>query len=125
MRSVAIVVTWVGVAAIAVLSLLPADDLVRTGFGDRLEHVVAYAGLGLAAGLAFRGRRSPLGLFASLAALAAILETLQALSAGRHPSVGDFLASSTGAVVGIAAAGASDLIRTRFRYLSERLRQPD
>ena len=38
------VLTWCCVVLLAVLSLLPAQDMVRTGLPGRLEHVIAYAG---------------------------------------------------------------------------------
>src|SRR5260370_27944421 len=36
--------TWCCVFLLTVLSLLPAQDMVRTGFPGELEHLVAYAG---------------------------------------------------------------------------------
>src|SRR5271169_207975 len=38
------VLTWCCVILLAVLSLLPAEQMVRTGLPGRLEHFVAYAG---------------------------------------------------------------------------------
>jgi hypothetical protein len=38
------VLTWCCVILFAVLSLLPAQQMVRTGLPGRLEHFVAYAG---------------------------------------------------------------------------------
>jgi hypothetical protein len=38
------VLTWLCVILLAVLSLVPAQDMVRTGLPGRLEHFVAYAG---------------------------------------------------------------------------------
>jgi hypothetical protein len=38
------VLTWCCVVLLAVLSLLPAQQMVRTGLPGRLEHFVAYAG---------------------------------------------------------------------------------
>ena len=46
---------WFCVALLAVLSLLPAEEMVRTGIGGRIEHVLAYAGTALLLGLARRG----------------------------------------------------------------------
>ena len=37
------VLTWCCVVLLAVLSLLPAQQMVRTGLPGRLEHFVAYA----------------------------------------------------------------------------------
>ena len=38
------VLTWCCVILLAILSLLPAEEMVRTGLPGRLEHFVAYAG---------------------------------------------------------------------------------
>ena len=38
------ILAWFCVILLAVLSLLPAQDMVRTGIPGRLEHFVAYAG---------------------------------------------------------------------------------
>jgi hypothetical protein len=38
------VLTWCCLILLAVLSLLPAQEMVRTGLPGRLEHFVAYAG---------------------------------------------------------------------------------
>jgi len=38
--------TWCCVVVLAFLSLLPAEDMVRTGFPGELEHFAAYAGSG-------------------------------------------------------------------------------
>ena len=38
------ILTWCCVLLLAVLSLLPAQDMVRTGFPGQLEHSAAYAG---------------------------------------------------------------------------------
>ena len=38
--------TWCCVVVLAFLSLLPAEDMVRTGFPGQLEHFAAYAGSG-------------------------------------------------------------------------------
>jgi hypothetical protein len=57
MRKASRVMTWVCVLAIAVLSLLPADAMVRTGFDGRVEHFVAYAGTMLIAGFGYGMQR--------------------------------------------------------------------
>src|SRR5260370_42115800 len=51
--------TWCCVFLLAVLSLLPAQDMVRTGLPGELEHLVAYAGsaaIGMAGYGPSRGR---------------------------------------------------------------------
>jgi hypothetical protein len=104
-RRAARVAGWFCVALLAVLSLLPAAEMVmRTGFSGRIEHAIAYAGTALLLGLA---RRSPRGLAAYLAAYAAGLELLQHFSPGRSPAFSDWMASSAGALAGVGAAHAA------------------
>jgi hypothetical protein len=43
------VLTWCWLILLAVLSLLPAQQMVRTGFPGRVEHFVAYAGSAMVA----------------------------------------------------------------------------
>jgi hypothetical protein len=42
---------WGCVVLLAVLSLLPAEEMVRTGVDGHLEHVIAYAGTAFLFGL--------------------------------------------------------------------------
>ena len=42
---------WGCVILLAVLSLLPAEEMVRTGVDGHLEHVIAYAGTAFLFGL--------------------------------------------------------------------------
>ena len=95
---------WFCVALLAVLSLLPAEEMVRTGIGGRIEHVLAYAGTALLLGLARRGSGR---LAACLAAYAATLELLQHFSPGRSPALSDWMASSAGVLAGVGAAYAA------------------
>jgi hypothetical protein len=58
------VLTWCCVILLAVLSLLPAQQMVRTGLPGRLEHFVAYAGsaaIGMAGYGASRGGMQIIG----------------------------------------------------------------
>jgi VanZ family protein len=94
---------WFCVALLAVLSLLPADEMVvRTGFGGRIEHALAYAGTALLLGLARRGPGRPA---ACLAAYAACLELLQRFSPGRSPAFSDWMVGSAGVLAGVGAPG--------------------
>ena len=43
----------VGIIAVVTLSLLPGNDVPSVGVSDKIQHLVAYALLGLAGGLAF------------------------------------------------------------------------
>ena len=97
------ILTWCCVLLLAVLSLLPAQDMVRTGFPGQLEHSVAYAG---SAAIAVAGylRRGPLRIIGLFWVYAGLLEYLQHFSPGRHPAIEDFAASAFGAFAGGLAA---------------------
>jgi VanZ family protein len=97
------ILTWCCVIPLAVLSLLPAQDMVRTGIPGQLEHFVAYAGSATIAiaGYRWRGAVRIIGLFWIYAG---ILEYLQHFSPGRHPSIADFAGSALGALCGGFAA---------------------
>ena len=87
---------WACVAALAVLSLLPKEEMVRTGADGRFEHFVAYAGTMLVAGLGY-GRQVALARIAvPLIAYAGVLEIGQNFSPGRIPSIVDFAAGAAG-----------------------------
>jgi hypothetical protein len=92
---------WLCIALVAVLSLLPADDLVRTSIGGYAEHAIAYSGTALL--LSF-GYIAPLRVGLALFAYAGSLELLQTLSPGRHPGLDGWAASSIGVLIGVAAA---------------------
>ncbi|PWC35997.1 hypothetical protein [Azospirillum sp. TSO35-2] len=95
---------WGCVLTIVILSLMPRADYPSTGMDGHMEHLMAYAGTGVFVGLAYLPRKPAWELFGWLALLAGMMELLQNLSPGRHPGVGDFAASSTGALVGVAIA---------------------
>ena len=90
------------IAAIAVLSLIPGDEMVRTGASGHIEHAVAYAGTSFLVAAAYGRWARVLG---GLLVYAGVLEVLQHLSPGRTPSVVDYLFSAIGIVLGVAALG--------------------
>jgi VanZ family protein len=94
------VAAWTCVVLLAVLSWLPADDMVRTGVDTRIEHVIAYMGTMLFVGAAYALRFGLLRVVAMLIGYAGILELGQNFSPGRDSSVLDFAASSFGVIVG-------------------------
>lgn len=97
---------WACVAALAVLSLLPREDMVRTGAAGWMEHAVAYAGTMAMFAI---GHRARLGLARPALALcgyAALLELAQHLSPGRSPALRDALAGTAGAIAVALAARA-------------------
>jgi VanZ family protein len=89
---------WACIVLLAMLSLLPADEMVRTTLGGQLEHASAYAGTAVLLELAYR---RPVRIAVALLSYAAILELLQHFSPGRHPAVADWIASSVGALAGV------------------------
>jgi VanZ family protein len=97
------VAAWSCIALLAALSLLPAEDMARTGIDGRLEHFIAYAGAGAVAALAYN-RAAGWRLAAWFAAYAALLEAGQNFSPGRHPAPIDAVASALGAAAGISLA---------------------
>jgi VanZ family protein len=95
------------IALLVVLSWLPGSEMIRTGIGGRIEHGVAYFGTAFIMGLSYREAPRLVLQVALLVALAAILEVGQLYVPGRHSSVLDFAASSTGvALAGLLMAAA-------------------
>ena len=100
LRSLIRFLTWCCVVLLAFLSLLPAEDMARTGFPGELEHFAAYAG-SVAIGMAGYGLNdSRLLVIGSFWLYAGVLEYLQHFSPGRHPAFLDFAASALGALCG-------------------------
>jgi VanZ family protein len=97
------ILTWCCVILLAVLSLLPAQDMVRTGIPGQLEHILAYAGSASIATVGY-GRRNALRITGLFWIYAGVLEYLQHFSPGRHSSIADFSASALGALFGGLAA---------------------
>lgn len=94
---------WGCVGLLAVLSLLPAEEVVRTGLGGYVEHMLAYAGTAVLLRLGHPGRKVWWSA-AGLVIYAGFLEYLQHYSPGRTPAVEGWLTSSIGAVVGTGGA---------------------
>lgn len=94
------VLAWVCVCLLALLSLLPAQDMLRTGAPGELEHFLAYAGSASVAIAAYGRKRSPKLIIGLFWVYAGLLEWLQHFSPGRHPAVVDFVASAGGALCG-------------------------
>jgi VanZ family protein len=93
------ILTWCCVILLAVLSLLPAQEMVRTGLPGRLEHFVAYAG-SAAIAMAGCGASRGMQIIGGFWVYAGILQYLQHFSPGRHPAIEDFGASALGALCG-------------------------
>lgn len=111
------------VVIIVVLSLLPAQEMPRTGIPDGTDHFIAYWGTGGLMALAFRGRGAVLALAGlALVGLGGLMEVLQQLSPGRSTTWSDFLMSGGGAVAGLLMGTiAARAIRYGRRYCHKRL----
>jgi VanZ family protein len=94
------VLTWFCVILLAVLSLLPAQEMLRTGLPSRLEHFVAYAGSAAVAMVGYGPSQGVVRIIGCFWLYGGILEYLQHFSPGRHPSIWDFAASALGALCG-------------------------
>jgi VanZ family protein len=96
-RGVALKMAFViGVIGVGVLSLLPARDAPSL-FNDKLEHLIAYASLGLVGGLAFPTWRATLWMILLLPLLAVAMELGQEFVPGRSTEIADAIFSGTGA----------------------------
>jgi VanZ family protein len=110
--------TLMGVAA---LSLVPPPYKVTSGvFDNHGDHALAYFAAAFAiwvlAGM--RGQRAP--IFLALCVFAGLMEGCQALSPGRMPAIGDFLASCTGVALGCAAAFVTEQWGERLARMARR-----
>jgi VanZ family protein len=88
-------IAWACVIGLAVASWTPGQEMVRTGFNTRLEHMAAYLIAGIAVIIAYP-RRPTWSIAAILCAYAGILELGQIYVPGRHAALLDWLASSSG-----------------------------
>ena len=97
------VLTWCCVILLAILSLLPDQQMMRTGLPGRVEHFVAYAGSAAIAVAGYGMSRGSMPIIGGFWVYSGILEYLQHFSPGRHPSIADFAASAFGALCGALA----------------------
>jgi VanZ like family len=89
----------VGTIAVMVFSILPGQEMPSLGISDKIEHIVAYALLGLTGGLAFPTPKATILLLVLLPTLGIALEVVQLLSPGRSSDVKDALANGAGATI--------------------------
>jgi VanZ family protein len=88
-------------AMVGVLSLAPSTTFPPVSINDKIEHVVAYALLGILGAVSFEC--GALRTIIGLAAFGISLELLQAFSPGRSPELADALADVVGACLGYGA----------------------
>lgn len=87
-----------------VMALLPRPPELPGGPGDKIQHMIAFATLGMLAAAGWR-TRSALALFLPLAAFGAAIEVIQAIpSLHRDADWADWFADMAAAIAGLAAA---------------------
>jgi len=104
---------WLGVAAIVILSVVPAEERPVSGIGQGFEHFTAFA---LVAGTFAVGYRFTLSRLTLLAMLfCGGIELLQIPLPTRHARVSDFIIDFIGAsfAIGLVAVGDKFLMRWR------------
>jgi VanZ family protein len=89
---------------VGALSLLPGGALQPTQIGDKVEHFLTYALLGLLGVTTARSRNRAAYSILGLVAFGAAIEILQMFSPGRYAEIGDALANAAGALIGGAIA---------------------
>ena len=93
---------WLGVVAIAVLSLVPGELRPQILVSNLLEHFAAYCATSFALAFGYLGHTRVLPIALLLTIYAAILETAQLWVPGRASRIIDFAAGSLGAWAGIS-----------------------
>lgn len=91
---------YVAAMAVVILSLTPPAALPPAPLSDKIEHVLAYAGLALLGVATARSATGALSTMCGLIALGIALEVLQAFSPGRSPDLTDALADISGTILG-------------------------
>ena len=95
------IASWLCLALLAILSLVPGEARPHTGLPGQAEHFFAYLMTGLFLGLGVSRPRYRIGLALGLCVYAGILEIFQIWIPGRNAALMDFAASSTGAFMGM------------------------
>ncbi|CCG41440.1 VanZ family protein [Magnetospirillum molischianum] len=75
--------------------------MIRTGLDGRIEHVLAYACITSLVALVYANRVGLKAIAITLTLYAGVLEIGQNFTSSRNAAFGDFLASSTGILIGI------------------------
>jgi VanZ family protein len=106
LRRVWLVAGWLWVATVFYLSLMPHPPQPVSFEGvDKLEHLIAYAGLMLWFCQVYSDRKSRMRLFMALAAMGVGIEYLQGMGGYRYFEYFDMLANTIGVFVGWGLAG--------------------
>ena len=105
LRAAWIAVGWVGVAAVTVLSLIPAPpELIPLDHGDKVGHLIAYGCLMFWFAQVYLRSRTRWLITVGLVALGIALEHVQGWTGWREFSYADMAADAIGVILGWAAA---------------------
>ena len=114
-RIVARAFFFLGVIAVAWLSLAPQDTIPDVETWDKLRHFLAYAMLAVFGGLAYWARRIEVAMGVLLVAYGCILEIARIYVPGRSGTIEDAIADGHGAMFGVG------IVRILRRYFTKRV----
>lgn len=97
---------WAALAVVAVLLLLPGNELPETNVSDKLEHAFVFTVLAFLGCRAFPGRRGGSAVAVWLCVFGAACEVAQAWIPGRSASFLDAAADALGVILGCALFAA-------------------
>jgi hypothetical protein len=98
-RLLARAIAWVGVLAIIVLSVVPANDRPVTGFGPQLEHIAIFSVVAAAFAIGYEFSATRLGFLAFV--FCGGIELLQVPLSTRHARLTDFVIDFVASCFGI------------------------
>ena len=99
---------WIGIVAIIVISVVPAEDRPVTGSGQTLEHSAAFALVALAFSIGYRLSLGRLLLLALL--FCGGIELLQIPLPSRHARLSDFVIDFVASALAMCAVSAARTI---------------
>jgi VanZ family protein len=119
LKNFARTLSWLCIAAIVVLSLVPGSARPHTEAPGPLEHIMAYGPTGFLLALSYHSFRARLLFLVGLSVLSGLFEIAQIWIPGRNSEVIDMLASITGLSAGmlVGAATVALLIKSRGHVL--------
>jgi hypothetical protein len=93
------IATWILVATIIVLSVVPPGLRPQTGAPHALEYLAIFSATGLAASLGYQRKHISLAIL--LVIFAAFVEIIQLFVPGRHARFSDFAVDAFAAIFGL------------------------
>jgi hypothetical protein len=110
-KLIARICSWVGIVAIVILSVVPAEDRPVTGSGQTLEHSGAFALVALAFAIGYRLSLARLLLLAFL--FCGGIELLQVPLPSRHARFSDFVIDFAASALAMCAVSAARTVFDR------------